>query len=119
MVVGMSVRRICVQSARVFCVLSRVECVSRSGPRPTASHASEASHLARDSERPFSIEGDRLVSPPLDTAALVRAFRDWSSGKLWTSSRALAAQVASRPDSQPNYPPRLKSRINTIGVRFF
>ena len=28
-------------------------------------------------------------------------------------------QVASRPNSQPNYPPRLESRIKTIWVRFF
>ena len=37
------------------------------------------------------IKGDHLVSPPLGSAPLVRAF-DWSSGKVWMTSRALAAR---------------------------
>ena len=38
------------------------------------------------------IGGDHLVSPPLGSAPLVRAFGDRSSGTGWTTSRALAAR---------------------------
>ena len=38
------------------------------------------------------IKGDHLVSPPLGSAPQVRAFGEWSSGKVWTTSRALAAR---------------------------
>ena len=40
----------------------------------------------------YLITGDHLVSLPLGSAALVRAFGDWSSEKVLSTSRALVAR---------------------------
>ena len=66
----------------------------------------------------------RRWSGLISLLALVCVWLPWSvfwRPELWKvvdiQPRA-RGQVASRPDSQQNYPPRLESRIKTICVRF-
>ena len=84
------------------------------GLHPTAP---EVSRLAHYSERSFSsreITSSRLLGIRLPWSVLWRPeLREGVDDQL----RA-RGQVASRPDSQPNYPPRLESRIKTRRVHF-
>ena len=65
-----------------FCLGLWADCILRFGVVSSGALQRAVDHL---------IKGDDLVSPPLGSATLVHAFGDWSSGKVWTSSRALAA----------------------------